>query len=253
MSQLTPALTQPLTWVALLLLLALWWIPRRPAIARGLLLVGVALGVLIGWMPLPDALLRRLETRFEPPQGSLQAFVGMVVLGGALESGQYRRSTGGLALSNVSERLTVPLALMQQCPQLRLLYVGREDSVMRPDGSSVNKARLMLTNLGLDERRAMFEEASRNTYENAVLGAALSGVDKKQRWLLVTSARHMPRAFATFRTAGWNVTPYPVDYLTSSQTAWTEYSLANGILHWQAALREYLGSLAYSVMGRAGP
>lgn len=251
MSQLTPALTQPLTWVALLLLLALWWIHRRPAIARRLLLAGVALGVLIGWMPLPDALVRRLETRFEPPQGDLQAFVGMVVLGGDLESAQFRRSTGALVLSNVSERLTVPLALMQQYPHLRLLYVGREESARRPDGSSVNKARLMLTSLGLDERRAMFEEASRNTYENAVLGAALPGVDRKQPWLLVTSARHMPRAFATFRTAGWNATPYPVDYLTSSQTAWTEYSLANGISHWQAALREYLGSLAYSVMGRA--
>ena len=170
-----------------------------------------------------------------------------------MESGQYRRSAGALVLSNVSERLTVPLALMRQYPHLRLLYVGREEGVRQPDGSSVNKARLMLMNLGLDERRAMFEEASRNTYENAVLGAALPGVDKKQRWLLVTSARHMPRAFLTFTTADWNVTPYPVDYLTSDATTWSEYSLANGILRWQASLREYFGSLAYSVMGRAGP
>jgi uncharacterized SAM-binding protein YcdF (DUF218 family) len=142
---------------------------------------------------------------------------------------------------------------MKQYPHLRILYVGREDPVFDPDGNAVNKARLFFKSLGLDERRAIFEEASRNTYENAVLGAAVPGVDKTQRWLLVTSARHMPRALFTFRAAGWNATPYPVDYLTSSETEWTDYSMANGTLRWQAALREYLGGLAYSAMGRAGP
>jgi uncharacterized SAM-binding protein YcdF (DUF218 family) len=81
----------------------------------------------------------------------------------------------------------------------------------------------------------------------------MPGVDKAQRWLLVTSARHMPRALSTFRAAGWNVTPYPVDYLTSSETEWNDYSLAKGTLHWQSALREYLGWVAYSATGRAGP
>jgi hypothetical protein len=62
-SKLLLPLTQPLTWVALLVLLCLWWIPRRPVAARRVLLAGIALGLLVGWMPLPDALLRRLETR----------------------------------------------------------------------------------------------------------------------------------------------------------------------------------------------
>jgi uncharacterized SAM-binding protein YcdF (DUF218 family) len=239
--------------VVLLLLLGLWWMRRRPVAARRALLAGVAMGLFVGWMPLPDALLRRLENRFGPPQGSLQHFVGMVVLGGAVASPQIQRASGGVALSNVSERLTVPLTLMQQYPQLRMLYVGREDPVFDPDGNAVNKARLFFKSLGLDERRAIFEEASRNTYENAVLGAATPGINKSQRWLLVTSARHMPRALSTFRAAGWNVIPYPVDYLTSSETEWNDYSMSNGTLRWQAALREYLGWGAYSAMGRAGP
>lgn len=43
------------------------------------------------------------------------------------------------------------------------------------------------------------ESASRNTFENAVFSARLAGIDTKQRWLLLTSASHMPRAMATFQ------------------------------------------------------
>jgi len=96
-----------------------------------------------------------------------------------------------------------------------------------------------------------FESRSRTTYENAVFTAALPGVDKRRPWLLVTSAWHMPRALATFRAAGWNVTPYPVDYRTGTRTPWTEYSLVDSLRRWGIALHEWAGLLAYRLAGRA--
>jgi uncharacterized SAM-binding protein YcdF (DUF218 family) len=79
----------------------------------------------------------------------------------------------------------------------------------------------------------------------------MAGVEPTQPWLLVTSAWHMPRALATFRKAGWIVTPYPVDFRTGTETPWTEYSLANGAKKWQLALHEWVGLLAYRLAGRA--
>ena len=35
-----------------------------------------------------------------------------------------------------------------------------------------------------------------------------------KRWLLITSAYHMPRAMGAFRQAGFEVEPWPVDYRT---------------------------------------
>ncbi|MBK5205827.1 MAG: YdcF family protein, partial [Polaromonas sp.] len=64
-------------------------------------------------------------------------------------------------------------------------------------------------------------------------------------------ARHMPRALTIFQAAGWNVTPYPVDYRSGSHTPWTEYSLARGALRWQLVLHEWVGLAAYAVAGRA--
>jgi cytochrome b561 len=42
-----------------------------------------------------------------------------------------------------------------------------------------------------------------------------------------------------------------VDYRTGTRTPWTEYSLVNRLLHWQMALHEWVGLLAYRVAGRA--
>jgi uncharacterized SAM-binding protein YcdF (DUF218 family) len=117
--------------------------------------------------------------------------------------------------------------------------------------SEAVQARAFFESLGVPAQRMQFEAESRTTYENAVLAAALPDVDKSQPWLLVTSAWHMPRALATFRAAGWNVTPYPVDYRTGTRTPWTEYSLANSLSRWQIALHEWVGLLAYRVAGRA--
>ena len=56
------------------------------------------------------------------------------------------------------------------------------------------------------------ESASRNTYENAVLTKALLAERGLQRVLLVTSALHMPRALATFKTAGIDAVPAATDF-----------------------------------------
>ena len=38
-----------------------------------------------------------------------------------------------------------------------------------------------------------------------------------ERWLLVTSATHMPRSIGAFRQAGFPVIPYPVNYRTNGR------------------------------------
>ena len=249
-SKLLSALTQPLAWVALLLLLAWWWVPRRPIAARRVLAFALVLGLLIGWQPLPDALLRRLEDRYKPPTESLQSYVGLVVLGGAIEAPHERPGRDQVSLNAAAERMTVPLALMRSYPHLKLLFTSGASELIPRGTSSATSAQQFYVEMGVDQRRVLYERAARTTAENAVLSAALPGVDKSQRWLLVTSAWHMPRSLAVFRAAGWNVTPYPVDYLTGSHTRWTDYSLVNGALRWQIALHEYVGAFAYSVRGK---
>ncbi|QDL38792.1 YdcF family protein [Rhodoferax sediminis] len=250
--------TQPLAWVAALFAVALLCIPRKRVLGLALGWTSLALLVLLGWRPLPDALLRGLEAQCPPPAWTAvpsapewQHYAGIVVLGGALEPAWVRAGNGQVALNDAAERMTASVVLMRQHPQLRLLFTGGEGEFHTTGEPEAVQAREFFENLGVPTQRMQFEAASRTTYENAVLSAVLPDVDKTRPWLLVTSAWHMPRALATFHAAGWNVTPYPVDYRTGTRTPWTEYSMAKSLWRWQLALHEWAGWLAYRAAGHA--
>ena len=244
--------TQPLAWVALLLLGALLGMHWRRR--WGLRLGWAALLVLLlqGWEPLPDALIRQLEARHPEVAASapLASYAGVVVLGGALEPAYVWQGHSQPALTEAAERMTAALPLLQQTPGLRLLFTGGDGELFAGSLTEAQRAARFFATMGVAPERLLLESASRTTYENAVFSARLPGVDPKQPWLLLTSAWHMPRAMASFQKAGWNVTPYPVDFRTGSATPWTEYSLAEGARKWHLLLHEAVGLLAYRLSGR---
>ena len=261
-SKLLAFLTEPLAWVAALVAAALLLLGKAHAGAPqagkrtwGLRLLWMALFVLLmqGWEPLPDALLRRLEDPYTrtPSAQELQAFEGVVVLGGALDPSYVWEGRSQVALNGAAERMVVPLALLRQNPALQLLFTGGEGDLLGEGLSEAARAQIFYGSLGLPPERLLVEDRSRTTYENAAFSARLAGVDPAKPWLLVTSAWHMRRALATFQKAGWNVTPYAVDFNTGSRTPWTEYSLVRGSRKWSLLLHELLGLLAYQLAGQA--
>jgi uncharacterized SAM-binding protein YcdF (DUF218 family) len=133
---------------------------------------------------------------------------------------------------------------------LKLVFTGGEGFLFGIGPSEAERAKVFFESMGVPSARVQYESASRNTLENATLTAQLPGMDIKQRWLLVTSATHMPRSMATFTNAGWNVTAYPVDFQTGNSIVWSDYSLAEGARNWQLLLHELLGLMAYWVTGR---
>lgn len=250
LSKLVGLAADPVFWVLLFLLIAVVLLPRRPQAARRWLLAGVSILLLGGWSPLPDALLRHLERQYpDPPALPVQQYAGVIVLGGALESGYVSEGTQEPQVNGGAERMTTVLPLLRQAPDLAVVFTGGQGEYFGSGPSEAERARRFFVQLGLDPQRVRLEDKSRNTYENAVFTARLSGIDLQKPWILITSASHMPRAMAVFRKQGWNVTPYSVDFNTGLSTPWTSYSL--GISgKWNIALREYIGILAYRMTGR---
>ncbi len=72
--------------------------------------------------------------------------------------------------------------------------------------------------MGVAPDRLILEAGARDTYENADLSQGrarqLGLLGPGKRWVLITSAYHMPRAIASFRQAGLDVDAWPVDYRT---------------------------------------
>ena len=94
------------------------------------------------------------------------------------------------------------------------------------------------------------ESRSRNTAENASFTKDLVQPKQGDRWLLVTSAYHMPRAIGVFRREGFPVEAYPVDWRTGAEDSSVFSSLSAGLARTDTALREWVGLLAYRLTGR---
>lgn len=244
--------TQPLAWILILLGLGVLglhgghkWGPR---FCQG----AFVLMLLAGWQVPPEAILRHLENQSAAPtsQASLKDFAGVIVLGGALSGSELWERPGQVALNNAAERMTVPVALLQKNPHLRLVFTGGEGKLKFAALTEADRAKLFFDSMGVPPERVVYESASRTTYDNAVMTAQLPGMDIRKPWLLLTSAYHMPRSLAVFRKAGWNVTPYQVDYRTSASTEWDAYSFEYSAERWHVALHETIGYVAYRLAGR---
>jgi uncharacterized SAM-binding protein YcdF (DUF218 family) len=149
-----------------------------------------------------------LEARFERPAlDNWAAIRGLVVLGGQ------------------PARLKEALRLVRDHPRLRLVISGPSDVEMT-----------LLRNVDDTLRaRTEIERAALSTCDSAVFSARLIAPRPGDRWLLVTSALHMPRAIGAFRKAGFPVEPWPV------------YAANGASFH--AVLHEWIGLASYRLLG----
>ena len=201
----------PGAWLAALCGLGaiLLWLGYRKA-GRWLVSLGAAGFAVVVLLPVDQWLLSPLENRF-PTRPPGQHYDGILVLGGALESGMTA-DRGIPSLNAAAERLTAFVMLAREHPEARLVFTGgpmpdRPDGPPEAEGVSV-----LLAQLGVAPGRVVFESLSRTTWENAVLSHALVQPKPGEHWLMVTSADHMPRAIGTFRRLGWDLEAYPVGY-----------------------------------------
>jgi uncharacterized SAM-binding protein YcdF (DUF218 family) len=184
--------------------------PSRLAVSLAVL---AAMVPVAAWgLPIGPLLVPPLEARI--PAATLQtgdSIDGIISLGGGFD------------------RAVEAVRLAQIHPGARLVISGYgEEAAHRHAHES-----------GISAERLVLEPGSRNTFENAVFTRRILGARPGERWLLVTSSAHMPRAIGSFRKAGLDVMPWPV----GSEPE--KYRLSNGV-----ARHEWLGLIAYRLMGR---
>jgi uncharacterized SAM-binding protein YcdF (DUF218 family) len=143
--------------------------------------------------------------------------------------------------------------LARRYPNARIIFSGGSSSLIYDEGPEAPFAVRQLEALGVAHDRIAAEDRSRNTLENAAYSLRLAHPKPGERWLLVTSAYHMPRAMAAFRAVGFVVEAYPVDWRTRGPEDLTRPfgSLAEGLRRTDTAVREWVGLLVYRVTGKS--
>lgn len=245
LSKIAWALISPCALLFFALAAAWLWQRRRPALSRGLVgLCAVFLGVQL-LCPVGSWVIAPLEHRFDRPDPA--KVDGIVVLGGAVETAES--IPGDLSLNDAAERITTMVALARRYPGARLVYSGGSGLARHPGPGEAGEVKPLLEAMGLPDERVIYEDRSRNTWENAIYSKQLVQPKPGETWLLVTSAWHMPRAIGCFRSAGWPVVAYPVDYL-SRNLRWANFDAPRQLYTISLAEKEWIGLLAYRLMGR---
>lgn len=254
LSKILGILAQPSSLAVLAVIAGLWLMGRgrAPRLARGLAWGGLFLILAGGFAPLGSFVILPLEQRFAGvPAPERGARVDGIILLGGFEDARVSAGRGGLGLNEAAERLTEGLRLALRHPEAKVVFTGGAGGVFAaPEASGPVGA--FLAEAGIDPARLVLESRSRNTYENAVFTRDLVEPRPGERWYLVTSAYHMPRAMGLFRKAGFDVIAYPVDYRTRGQEDLTRpfERIPQGLMRLDVAVNEWLGLLAYRLLGR---
>jgi uncharacterized SAM-binding protein YcdF (DUF218 family) len=253
-SKIISALIWPSSVIAMLLVVgAAGAITGRSALwSRRALATGIFLLLACGFGPLGNILLLPLEERFV--RGPLPSDVqGAIILGG-FEMGTMTQARGQLSLNEAGERLTEGVRVALERPKSTLIYTGGEARLL---GSEKSEAAAsigdMFVAFGVPRERIVLEDLSRTTWENADKLRAIVKPQPGQRFVLVTSAFHMPRAMGTFRAAGFDVTAWPVDYRTAGlvDALKPHTSVHHGLQVLDIAFKEWVGLAAYRMSGRS--
>jgi len=73
-----------------------------------------------------------------------------------------------------------------------------------------------------------------------------------ERWVLITTGWHMPRAVGVFCQVGWDVIPYPVDFATlPGYLGAVEWDFAKHLSSLKMAIKEWIGLSAYRFTGKS--
>ncbi len=228
--------------IVLLVGTVLLWV--RPD-ANGRLWLTAVSGVLllVTLLPVHGWIAQPLEQRFPLPQTLPEAIDGIIVLGGIVQN-ETASASGTLAVNDNAERIMVSAGLVLRYPQARLLVTGRNE-----------RHRTLIAwfeALGLGRGRLAFEAESRNTFENALFSERMIKPKPDEIWILVTSAKHMPRAVGVFRKVGWPVLPYPVDFRSLDDESLTDrLNVASNLVRLANVIKEWIGLIAYYALDRS--
>ncbi|MBW2596285.1 MAG: envelope biogenesis factor ElyC [Deltaproteobacteria bacterium] len=242
----------PVPFLVFLLLIGLvfLWFTRRQKTGKMLVTMAFILLALFssGWVS--DVLIRPLEQKYSPVTNfeAAKDIKWIVVLGGG------STATPGLPLSTYLAaaslfRLLEGVYIHNRLPETKLILTG----VSRFDGITP-MAEVMgdvAKEWGVESEDIVLETKATDTKDHPIYVKEIVGRD---RFILVTSASHMPRAMALFRKHGMTAIPAPTDYMVKER----EGGLSPGMFFPSAgslekagrAIHEYLGMLWAKMRGQ---
>ncbi len=242
----------PVPAVLLLGLLGLFflWFTRRQKTGKVLVTMSTVLLGVFSYGVVTDMLVKPLEQEYKPIKefGALKDVKWIVVLGGGsgvdptLPLSTY---LSGACLSRLSEGVY----LHDRLPEAKLIFTGRSGfEGFTPVAEVMGD---MAREWGVGPEDIVLETKATDTKDHPVYVKEIVGRD---RFILVTSASHMPRAMGLFRRQGMEPVPAPTYYMVKKREGGLRpgifFPSAGSLEKAQRAIHEYLGLFWAKIRGQ---
>lgn len=252
LSKLLSLLSQPL-FITLTIIWLCWFSLLLSGRRKTLIVFGIALiSLTLAANPFFSSwAVQQLENQYPPtPIIDLPKADVIIALGDFVRA--PRKPRIAIELSESSDRLLYAT---------RLYHAGKANKIILSGGNVFKQssglphadyAAQLLIDWGVKKSDILLENKSRTTYENAIYTKQLMLKTKLKHALLITSAMHMPRAMAIFKTLGVKTTAASTDFLIAAEDGprYLQWMPSEKALHYfAAAIHEYIGYIIYWLRG----
>ena len=205
---------------------------------------------LISFLPIGSYLIYTIEKEYHSNIKPPENVDGILILGGATIPQLYNEYNQ-ISLNGSSERLVESVFIIKKFDKAKVIFSGGSGLVNRPDLDHAKVAKSFYKKIGIETNQIIFEDKSRNTYENIIYSKKIANPKKNENWLLITSASHMKRALLIADKNNWKLIPYAVDFKNIKNFKLIpNLELLKNLNSFQQASHEWLGLISYYLMGR---
>ena len=226
----------------------LLWFTRRQKAGKIIVSIGVVILIAFGYGAASDILLRPLEYKY-PPMTDMSAVLDIewvVVLSGGSSSDAHLPITGRLSHASLV-RLVEGIRIHRKLLKSKLILSGGGAFNTIAEAKSMADVAVAL---GMNDEEIVLESESRDTKDQARLIRKIVG---DNRFVLVTSASHMPRSIALFEKRGMHPIPAPIGHKVKERQRFTPamfFPSAGRIAKVEHAFYEYLGLVWAKLRGQ---
>jgi len=195
--------------------------------AKRYLTLSIVWMLLMSWAPLSNLFLKPLESVYPKLETIPKNIKYILLLGGDKE-----------------KRAWEALRLYNKIPNVKIITSGYS---LHDNLTEANKTAQLLIDSGIPSNKILMQKKAKTTFEEALWMKKCVG---KKPFILVTSAYHMPRAYAIFKKAGLNPTPAPTDFNHPNEYGLFSILQSVHLQNTEHAWHEYLGLLVYKLQGK---
>jgi uncharacterized SAM-binding protein YcdF (DUF218 family) len=214
----------------------LLWFTKRQKTGKLLVSTSIAILLIFSYSTVSNKMISFLEYQYTPLYNAPSSVKWIVVLGGGHISDPKMPISSQISRESLV-RLTEAIRLHREIPQSKLVLCGGKVFDKTPEAQLMYNTAIIMN---VSPYNMIMESKSRDTEEQAKL---IGTIVKKNRFILVTSALHMPRAIKLFRIAGLTPIPAPTDYITKKKCLSPRdfYPAPGNLDKAERAFHEYIG------------